>query len=141
EAVEQVRVDDLARGLLEADRAHVVALAAGPHQFDVGGQVRAGDLHPARGEVGVEVPALGQPPADPRLAGLVGPVVEDLPGAGFEIGKVLGQVAVAVAGADDRHVRIAHAHRLARVDGDVHVHPAVGARLFDLDLGRVVAEG
>ena len=48
------------RRLLERDRAHVVAPAAGPDQVDVGGVLRARDLDAARGEVGVEVAAFGE---------------------------------------------------------------------------------
>src|SRR5690606_9150806 len=136
------RGPDDAAGLLELHRPHVVALAAGPDQVDVGGVLGTRHLDPPAGEIGVEITAHRQPPADGVLAGLVHGVVEHVAGLRAEFGQVLAQVTVAAALADDRDVVVAHAHRFAGVDRDRHGDRgavAVAAAL-DLDPWRVIAE-
>ena len=104
--------------LVERDAAHVVAIAAGPDQVDVGGVVGAGDFDLALREVGIEVAAFGEPAGDAGLAGLVDGVVEHRAGPGGEDVEFLLQVTVAAAFALDRDMGIAHAHRRARDHGD-----------------------
>src|SRR5690606_24061402 len=134
------------RGLLEVDRAHVVARSAVPYQFDVGRLVGAGDRDLAADEIGIEVATLGQPAADPGLARLVEQVFEHVALARKEGGDVLLQVVVVAALALDGDVGVADPHRRSGIDRDVD-HEAVvavavaGCVALDQDLRRVVAEG
>jgi hypothetical protein len=98
---------------MEGDRPHVVAAAAVPGQEDVRGVFGAGHFHPALGEVGIEIAAVGQAPGDGDLAAFVGDVVEALAHPGLERGDVLDQVAVLPARPGDGDVLAAHLDRLA----------------------------
>ena len=138
--VEQVIADDVLRRLHEGGRAHVVAAAAVPHQVDVGGMLGARDLDSARGEVGIEVTALGQAAGDADLAGLVGGVVEHVARMRPERSQVLLEIAVLAAFAQDGDVRAPHAYRLVERDRDFHRQRIAFADALHLDPWRVVAE-
>ena len=126
---------------VKVDAAHVVAVAAGPAQVDVGGAVGARHLDPVRGEIGVEIAAFGEAAGDAGLAGFVQRVVEDVAGVRRERAEVLLQVAVAAAFAEDRDVGVAHAHRLAGHDGDRDGDAGIVARCAStVIVRRVVAE-
>src|SRR5690606_11587530 len=60
EPAQQALAHDALGRLFEIHATHVVAVAAGPDQVDVGGVLRARDLHAVGREIGVEVAALGQ---------------------------------------------------------------------------------
>src|SRR5690606_30449263 len=136
--VEQGRIDDLVGRLLEADAAQVVADAAVPALVDVGRVFGARHLDPAREEVGIEVAALGQAPADAGLAGVVQAAVEDRAWARQEGEDLVLHVRIARGLALDGDVAVAHAHWLAGNDGDGD-DPGLAVALHR-DFGRVIAE-
>ena len=141
ELLQQFLAHHRVRCLVECQRAHVVALPAGPGQVDVGCLVCAGHLDPAAGKVGIEVTTHRQAAADGGLAGLVQAVVEDVTRTWQEVLEVIGEIAVAASFSLDGDVETAYPHRRAGIDIDGDVHRTLVAAALDFDGRRVITEG
>jgi hypothetical protein len=122
--VQQRVADDRLGFLLERRRTEQEALAAGPAQVDVGGEVGARHLNPVGSQIGIEIAVAQQRAGHAALARLVLLVVEHLALARHECGHRLGHGPVGLRRAVHANLVLAYSDRLAQVDFDDDVERA-----------------
>lgn len=119
-----------------------IARTTQPVQIDIGRQRLTRHLDPVPAQLGIEIAACQQIALQGQLAGLVAPVVENLPDTWPERGDVGADHRIFRRRAVDHDPAAGHLHRLARTDLQHHIGYAICAPLDPaFDLRTVVAVG